>query len=185
MHAISSQESHLCMNRQCIFCTVAEGGSDVGIVVQDQQTLTLLDVGQFRSGHLLIAPRMHVGHSHDMEDAAIEAVILAVKRAVLVVDLEFPGDGVSVWPSTSHPSLPEMAHVHFHVHPKHAVAEDMPTAISPTSVAERLRRRMLETYSTAIDLPMTRSSWQDTRGDMHVSRSHTYLWCGCSERPKE
>ena len=182
------------MNRQCVFCTIAEGGSDVSIVVQDPQTITLLDLGQFRHGHLLVAPRTHVESVQDMEESIIDAIILAVKRAVYVVDLEFPGDGVSVWQSTNDPSQLGIAHAHFHVHPRHAVehhpdhhlvAGNTSSPTSSASVAKRLRRRMLETYCSVVDHPMTKSSWEDMRDDRHVARSRYSLWCGCSERRVE
>jgi histidine triad (HIT) family protein len=188
---IPCQESHVCMSRECVFCRTSEGGSDISVVVHDQQTMTLLDLGQFHTGHLLVAPRTHVHDLRDMSDAMVDALISAVRRAVYVVDLEFPGDGVSVWRSSSAASNHAVAHVHFHVHPKralehhvdrHAMNGDASSSDSSTSITERLRRRMLNTYDASVHQVVTRSSLYDASGERHATYPHAFSWCGCDER---
>ena len=179
------------MHRECVFCTISEGASDISIVVEDERTMTLLERGQFHTGHILVAPRAHVNDLRKMDDAMIDSLILAVHRAVYVVDLEFPGDGVSVWRSTAEPFSRGIAHAHFHVHPKHVarreihrhiVAGEASSSHASTTVTERLRRRMLDTYDAAMHQTVTRSSLDDIRTYCYTMHSHTLSWCGCSER---
>jgi histidine triad (HIT) family protein len=188
---IPCQESLVCMSRECVFCKTSEGGSDISVVVHDDKTMTLLDLGQFHTGHLLVAPRIHVDDLRDISDAMVDALILAVRRAVHVVDLEFPGDGVSVWRSNSATSDHGVAHVHFHVHPKHVlehhvdrhtVTGNAPSLDSSTSIAERLRRRMLSTYDASVHQVVTRSSLYDSHTERRTAYPHSFSWCGCDER---
>ncbi|MFK2874727.1 HIT family protein [Dyella lipolytica] len=179
------------MNTACIFCAIEAGEPNAGVVAQDAHTITLLDLGEHRHGYLLIAPRHHYTDIREMDEAAIDAVFLAVKRAVHCIDQEFPGDGMCVWQSTHSPDVPCITHAHFHVHPRHVAsiqgechthADTHFFATSVPAFIQRLRRHMLDTrviLNKQINAMTPLGESRSTSCDWHPRLS---LWCGCNAR---
>lgn len=107
------------MHGDCLFCTIAGDGADPAIVAMDDLTLTLIHRGQWHHAHFLVAPRQHVTDIRDMDDTIVEALMCAVTRVAQAIDMESPGEQISIWKSGSHAA--GARHVHFHVHPRRLV----------------------------------------------------------------
>jgi histidine triad (HIT) family protein len=182
------------MNATCVFCAIAAGEPITGVVAQDAHTITLLDFGEYHHGHLLLAPRHHYTDVRNMDEAAIDGVIQAVKRAVYCIDREFPGDGICVRQSTPHPSTPDIMHTHFHIHPRHAtplpadrhaIADGDSSTTSPPAFIERLRRHMLDMQIIVDDEVARLPASDEHQGVTRHGHATSVLWCGCSKRTTE
>jgi histidine triad (HIT) family protein len=113
------EQGHAHMNEECVFCAIAALELDGSSAMRHRKTITFLDLRQPYQGHLLVMPRDHFKEVREMDDATIEAVILAIQRAAQAIDLEFAGDGVSVRHSSKQRPCCDITHAHFHVRPRH------------------------------------------------------------------
>lgn len=178
------------MNTECVFCAIAAGEPSDNIVAQDLHTITLLDLGKRHDGHLLVMPRHHFTDMREMDEATIDAVILAVKRAVHCIDLEYPGGGMRVGSSTSNPSLQGIMHAHFHVYPRHVAqrgadhlvnSDIKPSLAASSTMIERLRLHMLDSHYLANHHAAESPSIDERPTVSATWHARSILWCGCSE----
>ena len=52
----------------CVFCVIAEGGSEAAIVLADDQVVAFLDARPVFKGHTLLVPRTHVATLPDLPE---------------------------------------------------------------------------------------------------------------------
>lgn len=96
----------------CIFCKIVAGDIPCVVVFQDDTVFAFMDIEAINPGHLLVIPKKHVPHVHEMDDDTYISVQLAVKRLSAAVENVFKpekvGTMVSGW---------EVPHAHIHVVP--------------------------------------------------------------------
>ncbi len=106
----------------CVFCAEAEGSLDPSVsllVHPGAAAIALLNKYPYSSGHLLVAPRRHVGTLAELtDDEALEIHRLAV-RAVDVLGSAYGPGGFNLGWNLGHVAGAGIAdHVHLHVVPR-------------------------------------------------------------------
>lgn len=64
----------------CVFCAILNGKQPASLVHADEQVIAFMDIRPARPGQLLVIPRVHVDHFHDLPDDLAAHVLLVGKR---------------------------------------------------------------------------------------------------------
>jgi ATP adenylyltransferase len=106
----------------CVFCLEAEGDLDPAaslLVHAGDAAIVLLNKFPYSSGHLMVAPRRHVGALAELSDAeALEIHRLAVTAMDLLLQVYDPGGFNLGWNLGRAAGAGIADHVHLHVVPR-------------------------------------------------------------------
>ena len=84
---------------ECVFCRIADSGppsADNGVVWRGQETLVVLNLYPYASGHLLVVPHRHVGDLADLSDGEGLELWAATRPAIVAVTAAYNPDGVNM-----------------------------------------------------------------------------------------
>ena len=100
----------------CLFCDIASGDEPAAIVHRGPGVVAFLDVRPLFKGHVLVAPRRHVGTLTDLPPDLVQPVFGLTQRLAdaMVTGLGAQGSFVAVNNTVSQ-SVP---HLHVHVVPR-------------------------------------------------------------------
>lgn len=139
------------MTSDCVFCNIAARRSAASVVHEDALTLACIDLRQFHAGHTLVIPRRHLADVRELDAESGAALMATLVRVSHAVSAEFPNQGLSIWHSIGEAAFQEVAHLHFHVHPRligdevlriYPAAPATPERDVLEQYADRLRRRL-------------------------------------------
>ena len=100
---------------RCIFC---EPEPEL-LVHEDEQALVVMNRFPYSSGHLLVAPRRHVGEFAALSDAEALAVHALVTRGIAALQSEYSPHGFNLGWNLGRPAGAGIAdHLHQHVVPR-------------------------------------------------------------------
>jgi ATP adenylyltransferase len=141
----------------CVFCLEAGGDLDTGrsLLVRDgTEAIALLNKYPYSSGHLMVAPKRHVGELADLtSDEVLELHALAVTAVDVLGRLYGPGGFNLGWNLGRIAGAGIADHVHLHVVPRWAGDTNfMPVLADVKVVPEHLlvtRDRMREAWPTS------------------------------------
>lgn len=104
------------MSSPCLFCAIAAGEADAGIVWSDEDFVAFLDIRPLFKGHTLLVPRQHVVTLPDLPADLRDGFLAAAQRlsAGMVDGLGAQGSFVAMNNTVSQ-SVP---HLHCHVVPR-------------------------------------------------------------------
>jgi ATP adenylyltransferase len=106
--------------QRCVFCLADEGEDEERLVVhRGERAFALLNKFPYSSGHLMIAPRRHVGDFEALEDAeALELHRLAAEALAALREVYRP-DGFNLgWNLGRAAGAGVLDHVHLHAVPR-------------------------------------------------------------------
>jgi histidine triad (HIT) family protein len=106
------------MANPCIICEIVAGAAPASVVYTDDAVVAFMDLIQPRPGHVLIAPRQHVPHIYDLEEATGSVLMAAVIRLARAVQETFQPAGLSIQQANGTAAGQEIDHVHVHVLPR-------------------------------------------------------------------
>jgi|SRR3989344_4622054 len=96
----------------CIFCKIVKGEIPSAIVYEDENTMAFMTIEAINEGHVLVIPKTHVTHVHELDEALYTQVMLLVRKLSHAVETAFHakkiGTIVSGW---------EVPHAHVQVVP--------------------------------------------------------------------
>jgi ATP adenylyltransferase len=140
----------------CVFCEEAAGtlGADASLLVYaSTEAIVILNKYPYSSGHLMVAPRRHLGALAEIADReALEIHRLAVRATAVLGDVYGPG-GYNLGWNLGHAAGAGIAdHVHLHVVPRWAGDTNfMPVLADVKVIPEHLlatRDRLREAWPT-------------------------------------
>ncbi len=146
---------------ECFLCralaTSPEQDEQFHVLWRGPQTIALLNRCPYRSGHVLIAPRLHVGEPEQLPDAVMLELLQRTCAAKRVLQAALHAQGFNIGINLGHCAgvgLPE--HVHVHVVPRwagdtHVMAVLGDVKVIPQSLAA-VRRLFLE-HAATLGLP--------------------------------
>jgi ATP adenylyltransferase len=107
----------------CLFCRVREASPDQDaanlVVHRDADALVMLNRFPYNSGHLLVAPRAHVGDLVELDDDATLALMRLVRRSLRVLERTLTPHGSNVGVNIGRAAGAGIAdHVHVHIVPR-------------------------------------------------------------------
>ncbi|MFZ0217633.1 MAG: HIT domain-containing protein [Candidatus Dormiibacterota bacterium] len=107
----------------CLFCRVREAPAAEDetnlLLLREPEALVMLNKFPYNAGHLLVAPRAHVGTLTDLDDEQTLALMQLVRRSLHVLQEAMSPGGFNVGVNIGRPAgagIPD--HVHFHVVPR-------------------------------------------------------------------
>lgn len=125
----------------CFLCAIAE--LDPATVVSEatlvlertEHTITVMNLYPYGSGHLLVAPVAHESELDGIDTATADAIMAALRRAVVAVKAAYGCAGLNVGfnlGTAAGAGVP--AHLHGHVLPRWAGDTNFMTAVAETRV---------------------------------------------------
>ena len=107
----------------CLFCRVREAGPEHDrenlVVWRGEDALVMLNRFPYNAGHVMVAPRAHVGSLEDLDDAQAVALHAALRRSLAVLRAVSQPEGFNVGANLGRVAgagIPD--HVHLHVVPR-------------------------------------------------------------------
>ncbi|MBI3768056.1 MAG: HIT domain-containing protein [Deltaproteobacteria bacterium] len=89
------------------------------VLARDADTIVMLNKYPYGSGHLLVAPRPHVGRLEDLPDATYAALLQAVRRAVIALRGAFAPEGMNIGMNVGRAAGAGVVdHCHWHLLPR-------------------------------------------------------------------
>ncbi len=105
----------------CFFCA-AIAADDLRarlVLARDEHTITMLNKFPYGNGHVLVAPRAHVGTLEDLDDAAYDALGRAVRRASTALRAAYAPEGLNIGMNLGRAAGAGVAdHCHWHLLPR-------------------------------------------------------------------
>ena len=140
----------------CVFCAEAEGslGADESLLLRDgPAAIAILNKYPYSSGHLMVAPRRHVGRLDDLSDDEVLDIHRLAVAAVEALDRLYGPGGFNLGWNLGHVAGAGIAdHVHLHIVPRWSGDTNfMPVLADVKVVPEHLhvtRDRMREAWPT-------------------------------------
>ncbi len=107
----------------CFFCA-ALGARDSElrahlVLARDEWSVTMLNKFPYGNGHLLVAPRGHVGRLEDLDDGAYDGLSRALRRASAALRGAYAPEGMNVGMNLGQAAGAGVAdHCHWHLLPR-------------------------------------------------------------------
>jgi ATP adenylyltransferase len=105
----------------CVICRLIDAPDDVEALVLERapQTITVMNLYPYGSGHLIVAPLAHVGSIEDLDDDGNIALALAQVRAVQAIRRAYEPDGINLGANLGRAAGAGVpGHLHVHVLPR-------------------------------------------------------------------
>lgn len=93
------------------------------IVYEDEETLAFLDSAPNTFGHTLVIPKHPFVNIFDISETALSAVMKTVRTVAPAVRDAVGAAGVHINSNHGHDAGQEVAHLHFHIIPRHTRSE--------------------------------------------------------------
>lgn len=121
----------------CVICNLVNAPDDAEALVLERtaETITVMNLYPYGSGHLMVAPVVHAAAFDDLDDAVNVAIALAQVRALRAVRAAYRPDGVNVGANlgtAAGAGVP--GHLHVHVLPRWNGDTNFMTAVAEVRV---------------------------------------------------
>jgi ATP adenylyltransferase len=127
----------------CVMCKIVAATDDEAALVLERtpETIAVMNLYPYGSGHLLVAPTRHVAGFEDLHDDELVAVARAQVRALRAIRAAYNPDGVNLGVNIGRAAgagIPD--HLHVHVLPRWTGDTNFMTTVAEARVmAEDLR----------------------------------------------
>jgi ATP adenylyltransferase len=136
----------------CVFCSAVEGDDEEKLVVQRGRTaIVLLNKFPYASGHLMVAPRRHLGDFGELEDDEVVEIHRLAAAGIGALAQTYAPQGYNLgWNLGRVAGAGVVDHVHLHVVPRWAGDTNfMPVLADVKVLPEHLqetRRKLAESW---------------------------------------
>jgi histidine triad (HIT) family protein len=103
----------------CIFCKIISGELPGQVVDSDDRTISFMDISPATRGHALVVPRNHARDLLEIDQADLEATIVAAQRLARRAKERLSADGVNLLNSCGQTAWQTVFHFHIHVIPRY------------------------------------------------------------------
>jgi len=103
----------------CIFCKIAAGEVASSKVYEDDTKFAFMDIAPVRPGHVLLIPKKHYERLTDLQDEAAADLARVLPRLARATVAAARADGFNIFQTNGRCSGQSVAHVHFHIIPRH------------------------------------------------------------------
>lgn len=104
----------------CIFCKIVAGELPSTTIVEDERTVSFMDINPATRGHALVVPRAHARDLIDVSAGDLQAVVLAARDLAARMRERLGADGVNLINSCGAAAWQTVFHFHVHVIPRYA-----------------------------------------------------------------
>jgi ATP adenylyltransferase len=122
---------------ECVMCKIVAATDDEAALVLERtpETIAVMNLYPYGSGHLLVAPTRHAAGFEDLEDDELVAVARAQVRALRAIRAAYAPDGVNLGVNVGRAAgagIPD--HLHVHVLPRWSGDTNFMTAVAEARV---------------------------------------------------
>ena len=121
----------------CVLCNLvnAEDDADALVLERTEETITVMNLYPYGSGHLMVAPVRHVASFLDLDDDETIALAQAQRRALRAIDAVYHAEGANVGANLGRAAGAGVpGHLHVHVLPRWSGDTNFMTSIAETRV---------------------------------------------------
>jgi ATP adenylyltransferase len=121
----------------CIFCEKPKAGDDLRnlIVYRAERTFVLLNLFPYTSGHLMVAPYVHVPTLEEADEGTVSELMLLTRRAQRHLREEYRAPGFNLGMNIGSCAGAGVAgHIHMHVLPRWPGDVNFMTTVAETRV---------------------------------------------------
>ena len=105
-------------SRACIFCKIINKEIPSGIIYEDENVLSFLDIMPANKGHCLIIPKKHYEVLFDIPDNDLSELIKAVKKVGKALSLSIGNGAYNVVMNNGKEAGQVVNHAHVHIIPR-------------------------------------------------------------------
>ena len=123
--------------RGCVMCNLVDATDDVEALVLERtaETITVMNLYPYGSGHLMVAPVRHEAAFDDLSDADNIAIARAQLRALRAIRVAYRPDGVNVGANLGRAAGAGVpGHLHVHLLPRWTGDTNFMTAVAEVRV---------------------------------------------------
>ena len=102
----------------CIFCKIVAGQMPCFKLLEDDETLSFMDIYPANDGHCLVIAKEHHPTLFDISDEALAAVSRAVRRVARAVQRALSPAGLNLVQANGRGAQQSVEHFHVHVVPR-------------------------------------------------------------------
>jgi histidine triad (HIT) family protein len=99
----------------CVFCAIVAGRAPAHRLVEDEHTVSFLNIAPATAGHALVVPRRHADGLWDLEDEEHAQVARAAGRVARLLRGALNPAGVNLVHATGEAAWQSVFHFHVHV----------------------------------------------------------------------
>ena len=132
---------------RCIFCDALASSEDEQnlVVYRGKSTFVILNRYPYTSGHLMIAPHVHVSRLAQISEETADELMKLARRAEEIIEAVYQPDGLNVGMNLGHAAGAGIEeHIHMHVLPRWLGDANFMTSLSNTRV---IPESLQETYA--------------------------------------
>ncbi|KAF9783166.1 HIT-like protein [Thelephora terrestris] len=104
----------------CLFCRIIKGEIPSLKLVETEKSFSFLDIGPIARGHALVIPKWHGEKLHDVPDEYLQDSLIVAKKIAIASGFE----NYNILQNNGKIAHQVVPHVHFHVIPKPADADE-------------------------------------------------------------
>jgi histidine triad (HIT) family protein len=103
----------------CVFCAIVAGQAPAHRLLEDEHTVSFLNIAPATVGHALVVPRRHADDLWDLEDEEHAQVARAAGRVARLLRVALQPAGVNLVHATGSAAWQTVFHFHLHVVPRY------------------------------------------------------------------
>lgn len=113
------------VDKDCIFCKIANGDIPASTVYEDETFRVILDLGPASKGHALILPKQHYKDLCDLDTGVAEKVMPLAARIGEAMKKSLQCTGFNIVQNNGRVAGQTVFHFHVHVIPRYEGGPDM------------------------------------------------------------
>ncbi len=107
------------MEKNCIFCKIVAGQTEVEKIYEDDLIIAFLDISPINPGHILVIPKEHTASPSSLSEQISGRIFHVASRLGLALKKALNADGVNLHLSDGICAGQTVAHTHLHVIPRY------------------------------------------------------------------
>jgi histidine triad (HIT) family protein len=134
---------------ECVFCAIVAGRAPAHRLLEDEHTVSFLNLAPATEGHALVVPRRHADGLWDLEDEEHARVARMASRVARLLRGALDPAGVNLVHATGEAAWQTVFHFHVHVVPRYHADELQVmwhSVPAPARELAALRTRLLERH---------------------------------------
>lgn len=106
------------IDKNCIFCKLANGDIPTKTVYEDAHLRAILDVSPANKGHIIILPKIHASNIFELSDEYVEKAFVIAKKVACVLQKLLNCD-INILQNNGESAGQTVFHFHVHVIPRY------------------------------------------------------------------
>ncbi len=104
---------------ECLFCKIVKGEVSSKKIYEDDDSFAFLDINPANRGHCLVVPKKHYENLYEIDDRALEKVIVTTKNLSKLIKEKMQCNGINLVQNNERHAGQIVNHLHFHIIPRY------------------------------------------------------------------